>query len=189
MNWEKFLAHKEFVEVDEDKLSVVSEPLTEQIEDETCFWELLVEYTLHNPRCLGMAGVQVGLPYRGFYLCLPEKGELYVRNPTIIDVSETLIPFRNEGCMSFPGAFFDTLRPAWVVIKDDINDIIECGDPLVTACIMHEMDHLDGKLFFDHKTKSLIGGPKVGRNEPCPYCIEMGKKQVPKFKKCRLHFA
>jgi len=189
MNWEEFTQRKEILITGEDtnKINMVSVPLTEEIELKTHFWELLMEYTLHNENCLGMCGMQIGLPYRGFYLAINALGEFRFRNPEIIRQSARNLVFRSEGCMSYPGEFIDTLRPAWVWIKDDINGEKEYSG-LLGTCIMHEMGHLQGTTMFDHKAPEGYKAANVGRNDKCPYCIEQGNPKPPKYKKCKQHF-
>jgi len=122
MNWDKFIAREEIlIESDHPTFLNVSGPLTDEIEMEENFWELLQEYTLHNENCLGMCGMQIGLPYRGFYLAIRKLGEFRFRNPEVIRVSANNLVFKNEGCMSYPNQFVDTLRPAWIWVKDEIN--------------------------------------------------------------------
>lgn len=57
-----------------------------------------------------------------------------------------------EGCLSFPGLYFDVKRRRNVVARG----VNEYGDPLqvvgagtLSRCIQHETDHLDGILFID----------------------------------------
>jgi peptide deformylase len=150
-------------------------------------WERLEEYTVNNPNCLGMAGVQVGLPYRAFYLKLPELGEFRFRNPIVKEVSVSKSLFKNEGCMSFPGVFIDTLRADWIDVYDDINGLRRYSG-LLGICVQHEMEHLNGETMFQNRAPSDYKKVKVGRNDPCPECLAAGKKKVPKFKKCLLHY-
>jgi peptide deformylase len=57
-----------------------------------------------------------------------------------------------EGCLSFPGLYFDVKRRRNVVARG----VNEYGDPLqvvgtdtLARCLQHETDHLDGVLFID----------------------------------------
>lgn len=76
-------------------------------------------------------------------------------NPEVIWQSEerTVYP---EGCLSVPGQFADVERPAQVRVKYlDYNGKEQEmeADGLLSHCIQHEMDHLDGILFIDHLSK------------------------------------
>ena len=57
-----------------------------------------------------------------------------------------------EGCLSFPGIYFDTPRALRVVAKgwDEHGEPVTLeGTELLARCIQHETDHLDGILFID----------------------------------------
>jgi len=187
MNWEQFTKLEEKAENLDDIVGITSKPLTLEIEEELMFWERLMEYTLHNNTCMGMAGVQLGMPYRGFYLAHIRFGEWRFRNPVIKQVSPDKMLFENEGCMSYPGEFRNTLRHNWIDVYDDINGE-QRYTGVLAVCIQHEFDHLDGGSFLDHIAPQNYKRTKVGRNDPCPECVAMGKVKVPKFKKCLLHF-
>jgi len=82
-----------------------------------------------------------------------EKPEpLVLVNPEIIAESAERAT-REEGCLSLPGQYADVTRPARVKVRYlDLTGAkreIE-GDGLLSACLQHEIDHLDGVLFVDH---------------------------------------
>ncbi len=77
--------------------------------------------------------------------------ELYVLvNPEITKLAEERIPML-EGCLSLPGRYADVPRAPQVTIK--YRDIkgkeqkLKATDHLLSQCIQHEIDHLDGVLF------------------------------------------
>ncbi len=77
--------------------------------------------------------------------------ELYVLvNPEIVKMAEERAPML-EGCLSLPGRFADVPRAPWTAIK--YRDIrgkehrLRATDHLLSQCIQHEIDHLDGILF------------------------------------------
>ena len=85
----------------------------------------------------------------------PEKEEsqpLFLANPKIIWNSEEKSVYP-EGCLSIPEQFADVIRPAKVRISyldyDNNEQEIE-ADGLLSHCLQHEMDHLDGKLCIDY---------------------------------------
>ena len=58
-----------------------------------------------------------------------------------------------EGCLSVPGFYESVSRPSRIKLsKLDLNGkLIEIeADGLLSTCIQHEIDHLNGKLFVDH---------------------------------------
>jgi len=97
----------------------------------------------------GLAAPQIGVGLRVFtYYVDDQLGHLI--NPRL-DLSEELQD-GEEGCLSFPGIYYDTPRALRVVAKG----LNEYGDPvtlegseLMARCIQHETDHLDGILFID----------------------------------------
>ena len=99
-----------------------------------------------NDGC-GLAAVQVGILKRVVVLDVGE-GPIELVNPEII--------FRDgeqreaEGCLSIPGEYGTTVRPAVVKVKaQDRNGKWQVlkGEGLKARCFCHEIDHLDGILF------------------------------------------
>jgi peptide deformylase len=73
-------------------------------------------------------------------------------DPEIIESSDDLAVY-DEGCLSFPDQYAEVERPAKVRVRylDYDNEVQEIeAEGLLSTCIQHEMDHLDGKLFVDH---------------------------------------
>jgi peptide deformylase len=73
-------------------------------------------------------------------------------NPEILRVSEDWAT-REEGCLSLPNQYADVSRPAAVRVRymdvDGKRHEVE-AEGLLSACMQHEIDHLDGVLFVDH---------------------------------------
>jgi len=84
-----------------------------------------------------------------------EKNEpLVLINPEY-DVLEGEQEF-DEGCLSVPGYYETVTRAEKIRLKALNRD----GEPyemicegLLSVCVQHELDHLDGKLFVDHISK------------------------------------
>lgn len=72
-------------------------------------------------------------------------------NPELVCMSEETVA-ENEGCLSLPGVGGMVSRAATVMLKartlDGEEIMAECGG-LLSRCLQHEIDHLDGKLFYD----------------------------------------
>jgi peptide deformylase len=97
----------------------------------------------------GLAAPQIGVGVRVFTYWI--DGELgHLVNPDL-DLSEELQD-GEEGCLSFPGLRLPTPRSLGVVAKG-FNQFGEPvlleGTELMSRCIQHETDHLDGILFID----------------------------------------
>ena len=111
--------------------------------------------TLKSANGLGLAAPQVGVSSRLFIVDLSavdltEDVRVFI-NPEIIETwGQTSM---EEGCLSFPGIFQRVTRPEEVKVKaTDINGnefTLEASGILARA-ILHENDHLEGKLFIDY---------------------------------------
>ena len=87
------------------------------------------------------------------------KSPLVIINPKVVEVSDSLIT-GEEGCLSFPGLYQDVERPAHAVITGldiDGNEITLEGKGMVARVFLHELDHLNGKLFIDRISKLRRG--------------------------------
>lgn len=114
--------------------------------------------TMYDAPGIGLAGPQIGVAQRIMVIdiMVRENDEggapLKIINPEIIDVSDEPVT-QQEGCLSIPEVFADVTRPSWVKVKyfdeHGAEQIIK-GEGLMAACLQHEIDHLDGKLFIDY---------------------------------------
>ncbi len=104
---------------------------------------------------IGLAAPQVGQPLRLIVIDLAPDNKRTPRvlvNPEIVAASEELAT-REEGCLSLPGQYADITRPARVKVRylDEAAARHEIeAEGLLSACVQHEIDHLDGILFVDH---------------------------------------
>jgi peptide deformylase len=81
-----------------------------------------------------------------------DRSPIQMADPELIEFSDDLAVY-DEGCLSFPDQYAEVERPAKVRVRylDYENEIQEIeAEGLLSTCIQHEMDHLDGKLFVDH---------------------------------------
>ncbi len=110
--------------------------------------------TMYDAKGIGLAAVQVGIAQRMLVMDVGEEdgGAHIIINPVITWLSEEMSSY-NEGCLSVPTHYSDVVRPAEVKIT--YQD--PTGAPhtlhargLLSTCLQHEMDHLDGILFLDH---------------------------------------
>jgi peptide deformylase len=104
---------------------------------------------------IGLAApqVDVGLRFAVIDLMPQDKPQPFTLiNPEIIAVSEDWA-VREEGCLSLPGQYAEVSRPAQVRVGfEDLNGKRQEIDAegLLSACLQHEIDHLNGVLFVDH---------------------------------------
>ncbi len=108
--------------------------------------------TTYAEKGIGLAAPQVGVSKRLTVIDLSlgkdPKGKLVLINPEII-FSEGKV-YEEEGCLSFPEIREKVVRHAKVRIRaqDENGKWFEMdGDDLLSRCLQHEIDHLDGMLF------------------------------------------
>ena len=122
--------------------------------------------TVKDAQGLGLAAVQIGVPVRVFLVDLSavditEKLRVFV-NPEIVEIENEAE--YEEGCLSFPGIYQKITRPDKVKVKAfDVegNEFELNVTGLAARAILHEYDHLEGKLFIDHMssiTKTMLSG-------------------------------
>ena len=115
--------------------------------------------TMYAAPGIGLAAVQVGILKRLIVLDISKENEkknpLFLINPEIIFRSKKMAVYE-EGCLSLPGYFAEIERPA----ECHVNYIDYNGkkrelktDGLLSTCIQHEVDHLNGILFVDYLSK------------------------------------
>lgn len=110
---------------------------------------------LQEANGLGLAAPQVGVCRRIFIadlsaLDLAESIRVFI-NPEILETSGEVV--LEEGCLSFPGIYQNISRPEKVKIRatDLEGKLFEMeASGMLARVILHEYDHLDGKLFIDY---------------------------------------
>lgn len=160
--------------------------------------------TMLRAEGIGLAACQVGVPLR---LIVVSNGSVILRlaNPEIKEKEgEREV---EEGCLSLPMLSVKVKRPKKVLVEaidvESGSKVLVEATGIDAACMLHEIDHLDGVLILDkvssvkrdiyerklrkrlkdikrghvHEGKT-VREEKVGRNDPCP--CESGKK----YKKC-----
>ncbi len=111
--------------------------------------------TLYKADGVGLAAPQVGVLKRIVVIDAGD-GLLELINPVIISTSgeQSYI----EGCLSIPGVYGETLRPAKVTVEalnPKGEKITIEGEDLLAVILSHELDHLDGILFKDKAIRFL----------------------------------
>jgi peptide deformylase len=120
--------------------------------------EDMYETTL-DARGAGLAANQVGLPYKLIVVDMGiEKGEhdlVTLINPVITAMEGEELS--EEGCLSIPEVYATIKRALHVEIKGiDIhgNDVRYEVEGFLARAFQHEMDHLNGSLFWDNLGKA-----------------------------------
>ncbi len=109
--------------------------------------------TMYEFKGVGLAATQINVHQRVIVIDVSEEKDapLCLINPEIIEKDG--VEESEEGCLSVPGFFENITRAEHIKIKalDKKGKSFEMeANELLSVCIQHEMDHLDGKLFVDY---------------------------------------
>lgn len=135
--------------------------------------------TMHESRGIGLAAQQIG---KALQLCVVDLRQcdidftweldgakppldlfmpMVIANPEITVHQDTDDYILEEGCLSFPDIRGDVIRPDAITVKfqdqDGVAHVLTC-DALLSRCIQHEADHLNGTLFIDRMKKNVRSG-------------------------------
>ena len=117
----------------------------------------------HNIRPgVGLALPQIGITKRGFAIYMEDNGQVYrfgLINPVILRTSLKKAYLQSgEGCLSVPKdhpglvmRYNKIVLRAYDVFEEKEIDITAFG--YLAICLQHELDHLDGILYYDHINK------------------------------------
>ncbi len=112
--------------------------------------------TMYAEDGIGLAAPQVGREERVIVIDVSGKDDppnpVRLANPEIVWESDELRT-HEEGCLSLPEHYADVVRPDRVRVRylgeNGETQEIE-AEGLLSTCLQHEIDHLDGILFVDH---------------------------------------
>lgn len=121
-------------------------------------WQLLDDMadTMYNENGVGLAAPQIGLLKRIFVVDIGE-GIIECINPEIVETEGE--QFGEEGCLSVPNKFGNVRRPNYAKVRaqDRNGKYFEVeGTELMARALLHEYDHLDGKLYVDLVEGDLV---------------------------------
>ena len=147
------MATLKILEFPNPNLRKTAAPVTSFDNDLKCLIDNMFE-TMYEANGIGLAATQVDVHKRLLVLDVSEERndpKVFV-NPTI-DVIESDLADYDEGCLSVPGFYETVSRPKKIKVsaqdKEGSQFEIE-ADGVLSVCIQHEIDHLDGKLFVDY---------------------------------------
>ncbi len=158
------------VEVPDARLRETAEPVAE-VNDAVRATVADMFETMYDAHGIGLAAVQVGIMQRIVVIDLQEReleeGEpreaardprAFI-NPELTWLSEEISSY-NEGCLSIPEQYAEVTRPTRCRVKwlDTTGATQEAEfDGLMSTCMQHEIDHLNGVLFIDHISRLKRG--------------------------------
>ena len=141
--------------------------------------------TMYQSKGIGLAAIQVNIKKRLIVIDVSETRDkpLILINPDIIKKTDKVQS--EEGCLSVPGFYEQVER--YNYIKYEASDIdgklyTNEAEGLLSICIQHEIDHLNGKLFVDYiselkreriakKIEKLKSQGKTVKRDKIPYSI------------------
>lgn len=163
------MAILEILHYPDPRLRKKSEPVPEVTKELQTFAEDMLE-TMYSFHGIGLAAPQVDKRIRLLIAdCRPKDKEgaryhledatelekqidqpLILFNPVIVKKEGTTT--YDEGCLSIP-SYYETVKRHEYIEVEALNEkgekILVKTDGLLSICIQHEIDHLDGKLFID----------------------------------------
>ena len=149
------MALLEILEFPDPRLRTVAKPITEVDDGIRKLADDMLE-TMYEAPGIGLAATQVNVHKRLIVIDISEEKNqpLVLINPEY-DVIDGMQEY-DEGCLSVPGYYETVERAEKILLKALDRDgkpyEMEC-DGLLSVCVQHEIDHLDGKLFVDHISK------------------------------------
>ena len=159
------MAIRPLVILPDAQLRLVSKPV-EAVTPEVKALVVDMFETMYDAPGIGLAAIQIGVPLRVVTIDLskpeakegeepePRKPQAFI-NPEITWSSEEFSAYE-EGCLSIPEYYEEVERPAEVKVRYmDLDGKTHeiAADGLLSTCLQHEIDHLDGVLFIDHLSR------------------------------------
>jgi peptide deformylase len=113
--------------------------------------------TMYQAPGIGLAATQIDVHLQVIVIdTSEEKNDLRVFiNPKLINKSSEMKAYE-EGCLSVPGIYDEVERPDRItVVAQDANgqEFTLEADELLSVCLQHEMDHLQGKVFVQYLSR------------------------------------
>jgi peptide deformylase len=138
------------------RLKVVSEPVSVVDDSIRALLDDMLA-SMYDAVGIGLAAIQVGINKRIVVIdVVNDKGEqgnpLFLINPEIVWTSDD-DRVHEEGCLSLPEHYAEVVRPDEVRVtyldRDGKAQELHAAG-ILSTCIQHELDHLEGILFVDH---------------------------------------
>jgi len=142
----------ELLQFPDERLRKVSKPVKRFDAGLTALSESMLR-VMYESKGIGLAAPQINHPIRMIVIDISED-----RNSPLIFVNPKLSSFKgnvesNEGCLSVPEIRTTVKRHKTINLlaqNIDGSEVNIEADDLLSICIQHEIDHLDGKLFIDY---------------------------------------
>jgi peptide deformylase len=149
-------------------LKQISSPVAAITEDTKRLIEDMFD-TMYASNGVGLAAVQVGVLQRIIVVDTEWDSPRYaiqkpanevkrtgnpiaLINPEIMSFSDNKRSY-DEGCLSFPAQYAEVVRPDTIIVSYtdiDGNQQQLHAEGLLSTCLQHEVDHMNGIVFVDH---------------------------------------
>ena len=144
------------------RLKQVSLPVGEVDDEARALATDLIDTMRSRPACVGLAAPQIGVLKRAFVIDVTGHrkarschGELVLFDPEVVAASGPVVA--REGCLSVPDLTGDVSRAGLVVVRgvtpEGETRVVEV-DAFEARAVLHEIDHLNGRLFLDRVTSA-----------------------------------
>lgn len=149
--------HRPYVMYPAAVLRKAAEPVSEINDEIRAIWDEMI-FAMDSMPGVGLAAVQLGIPLRLAVVDASETRGKSVRmaNPEILHAS---IEFRDyeEASPNLPGVGAVIARPRAVTVRF-LNENGETEERdfvgLWATSVQHQIDHLNGKMYFDHLSRT-----------------------------------
>ena len=156
------MAIREIIILPDKQLRLVSRPVEKVTAEVRKLADDMFE-TMYAAPGIGLAAIQVAQPVRLITMDLAKKdedGESKPRprvfiNPEILSASEEKATYE-EGCLSIPEYYEEVERPDRVRYRYrglDGATVEAEAEGVLSTCLQHEIDHLNGVLFVDYLSR------------------------------------
>ena len=146
-----------FVMYPDKALRTPADPVDEITDEIRAIWDEMIGAMDAMPG-VGLAAVQLGIPLRLAVVDASEKRGQAIRlaNPEVLQAS-TQMRDHEEGSPNLPGVRAKLTRPRAVTVRfmnaDGVWDRQEFVGLWATS-VQHQIDHLNGKMYFDHLSRT-----------------------------------
>lgn len=147
--------HRAYVPFPNPILRTAAEPVAGITDEIRAIWDQMLRAMYAMPG-VGLAAPQLGIGLRLAVVDCSDSKDQPVRlaNPMLLRASSGMQTI-TEGSPNLPGIYGDVTRPEWV----EVGFMDETGtrrerrfDKLWSTSVQHQIDHLDGRMFFDRMT-------------------------------------
>lgn len=121
--------------------------------------------TMYDAQGVGLAAPQVGILKRVVVVDIYDddpRAPFILINPEVIETEGEQTDY--EGCLSLPGKVGKVTRPQKVRVRAydcDLKPFEVVGEGLLARAFLHEIDHLEGKMYVEHVEGELLSSEEL----------------------------